>query len=273
MRSLNIPEGYKIKHLLNNGICQTYSCENSEGNLYVLKILPKKTEDEEFNQSLQREIEFLQYFNNKYVIRTENIIEKPDNYIIIFPYIKGKEFKGCFNFETEKEYAILMLKAAIGLYCIHSHNIVHGDLQPANILVNEETNDPIIIDFGFAHPNDIKSPQFTPAYAAPELLNNDDDNNDISTTFETDVYALGLIFYIFITNLQSAEMIKKNKIFTEDNWNTHPESLKELVSSMLNSSPKDRITIQNCLNHKYFEEIIGKEEIENLLKDANLIHM
>ena len=268
MKSLGIPEGYKLKGLLNNGLCQTYLCEDNEGIRHVIKFFPKKSDDEmEYNESLKREIQFISSFNCKYVIKAEIILENPNNFVAIFPYIKGKEFKGSFNFSSENEYAIVMLKVLAALRYLHSQNIVHGDLQPANILITEGTNDPVILDFGFSHTSDTKSQLYTPAYAAPEMKIQDD--ADVSTTFETDVYALGLLFYIFITKLQSADMIKKNKMFSQDIWSLHKQSLKELLIAMLSPNPTERITVHECLHHNYFEETLGKEIIDEIIKESN----
>ena len=73
---------------------------------------------------------------------------------------------------------------------VHSRNMVHKDLKPANILITHNGRHARIIDFGFADSDDsafLRLRAGTDAYAAPELIAGSD------VDCRTDIYALGKI--------------------------------------------------------------------------------
>ncbi len=80
----------------------------------------------------------------------------------------------------------------------HRKLVIHRDLKPTNVLVNEEGN-PKLLDFGVARlldqtPNEeTRYGALTPGYAAPEQLA----GGQITTA--TDVYALGMLLFELLT--------------------------------------------------------------------------
>jgi hypothetical protein len=86
-----------------------------------------------------------------------------------------------------------------GLSAIHRQGIVHGDLKPANVMLDER-GDVRILDFGISEARKEAAPDTagpapakpligTPAYLAPERWQGS------GVTVEADIYALGLILY------------------------------------------------------------------------------
>ena len=97
---------------------------------------------------------------------------------------------------------------ALGLEYIHSKKLVHGCLKPSNILIsyNEESSKVIlkIGDYGFSQlTSSVESSSFSGIsssnnYLAPEILAQDDDSYSFQH-LAGDVFALGCIFYEFLT--------------------------------------------------------------------------
>ncbi len=74
---------------------------------------------------------------------------------------------------------------------LHAAGIVHRDIKPENILVNMETFQVRIIDFGLsARVGDPQNFSGTPSYIAPEVWNL---NEDSLVTPEQDIYAMGMV--------------------------------------------------------------------------------
>jgi len=108
----------------------------------------------------------------------------------------------------------LFLQACDGVQHAHQNAIIHRDLKPANILVIEIDGKPVprIIDFGIAKAANVnftvqtlltRAGQFvgTPGYMSPEQA----DPNCKNIDSRTDVYSLGVIFYVLLTGAQPFE--------------------------------------------------------------------
>jgi serine/threonine protein kinase len=95
--------------------------------------------------------------------------------------------------------SITLLGIAAGLGYLHSKNILHRDVKPANILLDSDYH-PKIADFGFAKlipPEEhikMTMGKGTPLYMAPEINKGADDYG-----FPVDVYAFGMMAYVVLT--------------------------------------------------------------------------
>lgn len=101
-----------------------------------------------------------------------------------------------------RERLQLFLKVCGAVAHAHRHLIVHRDIKPDNILVNQQ-GEPKLLDFGISKlldvgPRETTVNSLTTSYAAPEQL----EHHEIATT--TDVYALGLLLFELLSGSQPA---------------------------------------------------------------------
>ena len=96
-----------------------------------------------------------------------------------------------------KAAAEWVAQAADGLHAAHAAGLVHRDVKPANILIDDATGRAKVTDFGLARPLDDAARLTatgellgTPAYMAPEQLADAD-----TVDPRTDVYGLGATLY------------------------------------------------------------------------------
>jgi serine/threonine-protein kinase len=91
---------------------------------------------------------------------------------------------------------------AEGLGAVHSAGFIHRDVKPTNVLIEDETGRPVLLDFGLARsPARASSKSIgagTPWYMAPEQLD-DEEARELELSARTDVYALGCTAYEVMT--------------------------------------------------------------------------
>ena len=97
--------------------------------------------------------------------------------------------------------AELIAKVARTVHFAHEHRILHRDIKPGNILLDQK-GEPHLTDFGLARLVETESTVTrtmevlgTPSYMAPEQAV----GNNTAITAATDVYGLGAVFYQLLT--------------------------------------------------------------------------
>ncbi|WP_435008267.1 serine/threonine-protein kinase [Tundrisphaera lichenicola] len=114
---------------------------------------------------------------------------------------------------TPKEAAATLAAIAKAVAYLHDRGIVHQDIKPANILIDEKRN-PRLIDFGMARLRDIWSENAdgtfggTPEYMAPEQARGDVDRIGPAA----DVFGLGGVLYHLLTGRVPNEGETRSKV-------------------------------------------------------------
>src|SRR4029434_2466672 len=100
-----------------------------------------------------------------------------------------------------RQAAKLIAKVARTVHYAHQHGILHRDIKPGNILLDQK-GEPHLTDFGLARLVESESTVTrtmevlgTPSYMAPEQAV----GNNAAVSSATDVYALGAVLYQLVT--------------------------------------------------------------------------
>jgi serine/threonine protein kinase len=86
----------------------------------------------------------------------------------------------------------ILRSMAQGLDAVHARSLVHRDVKPANVIIEKNTDRPVLIDFGLARRRSASNPRMsitggTPSYMAPEQAQ---DPHGTRVSGRTDLYAL-----------------------------------------------------------------------------------
>jgi len=146
------------------------------------------------------------------IIKVYGIEKYQNTLVIILEDFGGESLKSTFEKRSLSlskrgisisDFLPLAIQITETLGQIHVANIIHKDINPANIVWNKETNQLKIIDFGIASrlPREnptLKNPkqlEGTLAYLSPEQTGRINRSMD----YRTDLYSLGVTFYELLT--------------------------------------------------------------------------
>ena len=227
----------------------------------------KTVEDKEL---VRIEIGILKLCHHPNVVRLLDHLENEDYIFIVMEYIEGGTLgqylkKKNFNF-SERQASSIMSQIASGVKYLHKYGIVHRDLKPDNIMITQQNDFGVIkiMDFGLSK---IVSTQETMvdgygtlSYVAPEVLLRTPYNKEV------DIWSMGVILYYMLCGhlpfKGNKEVIIAEKIvnddleFNDEEWEVRSKKVKELINSCLKKEPKERITIDEFLNHPWFKKLM-----------------
>lgn len=191
--------------------------ENSKSTVYrairaqdkqpiILKMLSEDYPSPAEIVRYRQEYKILQNLNLPGVIKACDLQKYRNTLVLILEDFGGSSLKKMQEQQNFSLSAFLNIAIQITeiLGEIHAANIIHKDINPANIILNPETGKIQIIDFGIStlltrETPTIKNPTIlegTLAYISPEQTG----RMNRSLDYRTDFYSLGITFYELLTN-------------------------------------------------------------------------
>ena len=201
---------YKILgHLGTGGMSSVYLAEHRLMQRRVaIKILPRKRLAKSiYLERFVREAQAIASLDHPNVVRAYDIDHEGDLHYIVMEYFDGKNLQNLIEKEGKPPFARIvniLRQAADALAHAHEVGVIHRDVKPSNILVNE-TGDVKILDLGLALLDDklfegrithIQEDTIlgTADYLAPEQAL---DSHRVDA--RADVYGLGGVLYFCLT--------------------------------------------------------------------------
>jgi CheY-like chemotaxis protein/predicted Ser/Thr protein kinase len=157
-----------------------------------------------FIESFQREARALASIRSDHVVRVYAYGPHERSYFFAMELVEGVNLGEIIDEHlTRGEYIPLrralsvLRQVANGLDAVHTAGIVHRDVKPDNVIVENGTGRPVIVDFGLAVPDmqneGAGSIGGTPSYMAPEQI------REGVATARCDVYALACMTFELLT--------------------------------------------------------------------------
>ncbi len=111
-----------------------------------------------------------------------------------------------------QETAQILARVAQALDHAHQNRVIHRDVKPGNILLEEQSGTPYVADFGLA----LRDMEYltdgklvgTPSYMSPEQARGEGHRLD----GRSDIFALGAVFYLMLTGRKAFEGSTVNEI-------------------------------------------------------------
>jgi serine/threonine protein kinase len=189
----------KLGNQKNRKFGEVYLAQNRFNlEFYVLKTCVKTPDNSNIQMQLRKEAEFS--FQHPNLPETLCFFEDEENITLVKSYLKGETldvfWKKIASRKRTASLLSILSKIIPTLEFLYENKIIHCDLKPSNILVEQigEEFNVSLIDFGMAL-NMAKvtkrSTLFPLGYAAPELILNRLDLIDC----RTDQFALGVIIW------------------------------------------------------------------------------
>lgn len=190
-----------------------YCFRDQESNAIKVHSETGKLLFEKFKEKLIKEAKILSDVSHPYVVKVLEVFEENNTAYIVMEYISGCSLK----YMLEKngrlpENKILKYTRQIGeaLRFVHEKNILHLDIKPSNILINQN-DDAKLIDFGVSKRYDIESQEtsttiltLSKGFASIEQY---DDEGMRNFSPCPDIYSLGATMYYLATGKIPTESI------------------------------------------------------------------
>ena len=197
--------GYRLEALLGRGgMGVVYKAYDPRLKRYVaLKLIaPELSEDERFRERFLAESELAASMEHPNVVPIYDAFDADGRLAIAMRYVEGTDLKQLLQTERvlDPERAVtICAQVAAALDAAHQRGLVHRDVKPSNVLLDENEH-VYLADFGLsrrlADPGVPGGGSFsvgTPAYAAPEQIEGG------AVDGRADVYSLGCLLYECLT--------------------------------------------------------------------------
>ncbi|MDC3379239.1 serine/threonine protein kinase [Planctomycetota bacterium] len=272
-------KGYKIESILGKGgMGAVYKAvQTSLKRPVALKVMLRSggAGSSEERERFEREAKLVGALSHPHVIGVIEAEWADDLCWFTMEMVDGDDFKKALrsgSFPMRKG-AEIVAKTSRAMDFAHKKGIIHRDIKPQNIMIDEESGEPKILDFGLAKNVDpsesveqlTQMGAFlgTPSYMAPEQAGGDPNAIDA----RADVYALGAILYEVLTGRppftgkKAIQVIKK--VLKEDPkpcrelFPQAPPELEAVAMKCLKKDPDDRYQTAGELADA-IEAVIGK---------------
>ncbi len=217
-------------------------------------ILPEHANHPEFIKRFETEAQLVARLEHPHIVPLYDYWRDPDGAYLVMRYLPGGNLAD-YVLQTGplelQETAHMLEQIADGLHVAHRKGIVHQDIKPANLLLDDDNNI-YLTDFGIARdldrdinlaedPDDIL--HGSPTYISPEHLRRDE------ITARSDIYSLGILIYEVMTGTapfkgEMKDLLKKH-LQTElprlqEQRPKLPEGLNDVLRQATLKNPAER---------------------------------
>lgn len=230
-----------LEKLGEGGMATVYNAYDTrfEQNVALKIILPSHQSSKVFLEQFEIEAKMLAQLSHSNIVKVLDYGEEKGQPYLVMEFIQGGTLKDSINGPLHwKQAASILLPIARALDYVHKQNLIHRDVKPANILI-DENDQPKLSDFGIVQiievneelPGAIGVGVGTPDYMSPEQCMGK------QVSFSADVYALGVVLFELITGQKpfTAETPLSVSIKHVTEPFPHPRSINKKIPKFVES--------------------------------------
>ncbi|MFQ6037308.1 MAG: protein kinase [Candidatus Aminicenantales bacterium] len=184
-----------------------------------------------------------------------------EDYFFTMEFLEGRDLFRATEGLGWQPTLSLLIQVCRALSYVHSRRIIHYDIKPGNVLVDNQGHVKVL-DFGLAAVKSIGPGEWrggTPAYMAPEQS-----DPEALVDHRVDLYSLGIMAYhLFSRQLpfrssSVSELLRMHRfqplVFGETEWKVIPPWLRSVIERLCAKHPADRYPTANAvikdINHQ-----------------------
>ncbi len=221
-----------------------------EREVAIKVILAEFANQPEFIRRFEAEAQLIARLEHSNIVPLYDYWRDPDGAYLVLRWLRGGSLTSALeaNPYSPNEAARLLDQIAAALTIAHRNNVVHRDIKPDNILLDEDNN-AYLTDFGISTivghtPDDGEGVSGTIRYIAPEQLREEPD------AIAIDIYSLGIVMFEVLTGQHpfeehtNAEIVMKHLTDTLPDLHTVrpdlPQALSDVIHKATEKEPADR---------------------------------
>ncbi len=211
----------------------------------AIKVLSRQLSgDEDAQIRFQREARTVAKLSHANVIQIIDYGVSDESCFIVMEYVDGPSLDavvGKRGIPKIYQAVTIGLQVAIGLEHAHGRGIVHRDIKPANILLDRESGDVKVTDFGIARLTspDTEDRTLTRANVAMgtlDYMSPEQRRQGGKVDERTDIFAFGVLMYEMVSGHTPVGRFRDLHEVRDDT----PPALNDLVQRCLQEDPEDR---------------------------------
>lgn len=200
---------YKLlDHLGSGGMSNVYLAEHVLMHRRVaIKVLPKnRVADTSYLARFHREAQAAAALDHRNIVRAYDVDSENDIHFLVMEYVEGKDLNAMVKENGPLEYHVAaeyIRQAALGLAYAHQAGLIHRDVKPANLLVDQHQVVKLL-DLGLARFTGDEKASLTVTYdenvlGTADYLAPEQALDSHGVDARADIYSLGCSLYYLLT--------------------------------------------------------------------------
>ncbi len=224
----------------------------------AIKVLPPELSFRaDIRQRFLREAETAAQLNHPNIVPIYTVEERDNLVYFVMAYIKGDNLGVRLQQHGPMppvEVRRVLREVADALAYAHNRNVIHRDIKPDNIIIDEETGRAMVTDFGIARAltesGDSRLTATGMAIGTPAYMSPEQSAGDRAIDGRSDLYSLGVVGYQmlcgqtpFVASNTPSMLVKhlsERPIPVDERWPDLPPDLSRAVMMCLEKDPADR---------------------------------